>query len=122
MSRVASGAGDVLGGLRSSAARTVYGGGDVLRRVVGADRIIDQPDVQAAMTAPQSAAGTTGSVIGDVGQFFLPTGATKYKLAAETAKAAGLTLAQTGSPTAAVMSAATAIVAPPVLPRPGSPV
>src|SRR3990167_9771675 len=60
LSRVASGAGDVLGGLRSSAARTVYGGGDVLRRVVGADRIIDQPDVKAAMTAPPSAAGTAG--------------------------------------------------------------
>lgn len=112
----AGGFSDVLGGLRSSAARTVYGGGDLIRRAVGMDRIINDPESQAAMTAPASAAGTAGSLVGDVGQFFLPTGVVgKMRLPAEMLKSAGLTMAQTGSPSQAVTSAAIAGAAPAVI-------
>ena len=99
-------AGDVAGGLRSSAARTVYGGGDLIRRGLGMERIVNEPDVKAAMTAPESGAGRAASVVGDVGQFFLPTPGTKFKAVKEIAKSAGLTLAQTGSPGAAAASGA----------------
>jgi hypothetical protein len=107
---------DAIGGLRSSAARTIYGGGDVIRRAVGMDRIIEQPESQVAMAAPESTAGAVGSVVGDVGQFFLPTGVVgKGKLLAEAAKSAGLTLAQTGSPTQAAVSAGITGAAPAVM-------
>lgn len=116
LSQAAGVAGDVLGGLRASAARTVYGGGDIIRRAVGMDRIIDDPQSQAAMTPPQTTVGKAASVAGDIGQFFLPTGvAGKGKLAAEMLKSGGLTLAQTGSPTQALTSAAITGVAPAVI-------
>lgn len=107
-------AGDVLGGLRSSAARTVYGGGDYLRRGWNAvvpesmetERIIDTPEVQAQMQAPDSRTGQIASFAGDVGQFFLPTNVVgKGAKLAEIAKAGALTLAQTRDPLSAGVSA-----------------
>lgn len=66
---------DIAGGARAGAAKIVYGGGDLIRQglaQLGADqvlpewagggRIIDKPDVQAAMTAPASVAGSIGEL------------------------------------------------------------
>lgn len=71
---------DLAGGVRSSVATTVYGGGDLIRRGYNAlvpesmetERIINRPDVQARMTAPDSGAGTIGRIAGDVAQFAVP--------------------------------------------------
>lgn len=113
--------GDLAGGLRSSAARTVYGGGDLIRRGYNAlvpeslevERVINRPQVQAAMKAPESTAGTIGSAGGDIAQMFLPTGApARFKKAAEVVKAGALTLAQTGSPGAAATSAGITALVP----------
>ena len=106
-------AGDVLGGLRSSAARTVYGGGDLIRRATGMERVVNRPDVQAEMTAPESRAGSAASFVGDVGQFFLPTGVIgKGAKLAEIAKSGALTLAQTRDPLSAGVSAGLTAVIP----------
>ncbi|MEK9722051.1 MAG: hypothetical protein VW405_01025 [Rhodospirillaceae bacterium] len=72
--------GDVLGGLRSSAARTLFGGGDLVRAgwntlVPDAweyERIYNEPDVQAMMRAPESGYGTLGRIAGDIAQFAVP--------------------------------------------------
>lgn len=64
--------GDVPGGIMSSIARTVYGGGDWIRRGLGMERIYDEPEVKEAMTAPNTWGGTIGSVGGDVAQFAIP--------------------------------------------------
>ena len=118
-------AGDAIGGLRASAMNTVVGGGDMLRRGWNAvmpesmevDRIVDEPDVRALTTPPDSPAGRSAKVVGDIAQFFMPTGlagaATKgVKLGAEIAKSGALTMAQTGSPTQAATSAALTGVIP----------
>ena len=64
--------GDLMGGVRSALARTVYGGGDVIRRATGQPRILDTPEVVARTTAPDSPAGRFGSVMGDVAQVAIP--------------------------------------------------
>jgi hypothetical protein len=87
---------DVGGGLLSSAARTVYGGGDILRRGLGMERIIETPDVQAAMTPPESTAGRLASAGGDIAQFLSPASVGKYKTAWEMAKAGVIGAAQSG--------------------------
>ncbi len=104
---------DVVGGLRSTVARTVFGGGDLVRQGLGMERVIDRPEVQAWMTAPDSTAGRVASAVGDVAQFFLPTGAVgKVRQGAEIVKAGALTLAQTGDPATAGVSAGITAVVP----------
>lgn len=98
---------DALGGVRAGIANTVYGGGDIIRRATGMERIIDTPEVKAAMTPPASTAGKVGMAAEQIGEFFLPTGlaGTAGKVA-EVAKAGALTAAQTGgNPTATAASA-----------------
>lgn len=109
---------DMNDGLRSSLARTMYGGGDVVRRAwnavapdaVDVDRVIDRPDVQATMTPPATAVGRAASATGDIAQFFTPAGGVgKVRAALEVGKAAALTGAQGGGTgdvaTAAALSA-----------------
>lgn len=98
---------DILGGLRASAASTVVGGGDVIRRGLGMERIVDKPEVRALTDAPDSTLGRGAKMAGDVAQFFIPVGGVgKVKTGLEMAKAGGLTLAQTGSPGQALASVA----------------
>ena len=47
-------------------------GGDLIRRGLGMDRVIDRPAVQRAITAPPSAAGQVGRIAGDVAQYAIP--------------------------------------------------
>lgn len=78
--RVGQAARDLVGGVRSSAATTVFQGGDLIRRGYNAlaperfemERVIDTPEVQAAMAAPESAMGTVGRLAGDAAQFAVP--------------------------------------------------
>ena len=72
---------DLVRGAAAGAASTVYHGGDLLRRgwnVVmpgeqfDASRIINQPDVQAAMTPPDSTAGKLGFYGEQAAEFAVP--------------------------------------------------
>lgn len=72
--QIGAGVTDLAKGALSSAASTVYHGGDLIRRAFGMERIIDRPDVKAAMTAPDSAAGKAGSIIEQGAEFMLPGG------------------------------------------------
>lgn len=106
---------DVAGGVRAGMANTVFGGGDLIRRAVGMDRIIDDPEVQAAMTPPQSTAGKVGFAGEQIGEFFIPTGVVgKAGRVAEVAKSGALTLAQSRDPKAALASSAITAALPPV--------
>jgi len=97
---------DAFGGVRAGLATTVFGGGDLIRRGLGMERVINQPDVQAAMTAPDSTAGKVGKAAEQIGEFFIPTGLVgKAGKVAEVVKSGLLTTAQTGSPTAGGASA-----------------
>jgi hypothetical protein len=88
---------DVVGGVRAGLANTVFGGGDLIRRGLGMERIVDQPDVKALMTPPDSMAGKIGYHGEQIGEFFAPTGMVgKAGKIAEVAKSGLLTLAQTG--------------------------
>ena len=72
--------GNFLRGVKAGAASTVYHGGDLLRRgyngVVPAsmetERIINQPDVQAAMTPPDDALGKLGFGVEQIAEFAVP--------------------------------------------------
>lgn len=110
--RVGQGARDLAGGVRASAATTVYEGGDLIRRGYNAlvpqrfeaERVINQPDVQASMTAPDSAMGTVGRLVGDAAQFAVPlTRVTKAMKGAPLLMRAGADALASGS-VAAVQS------------------
>lgn len=106
LSRIGNAVGDVAEGVTAGAKRTIYGGGDLIRRGLGMERIIDKPEVQQAMTPPPSTAGRIGYMGEQVGEFFLPVPTpAKYAKAADVVKSGVLTLAQTGSPTTAGVSA-----------------
>lgn len=106
---------DAVGGVRAGLASTVYGGGDLIRRGLGMERVIDTPEVQAAMTPPDSTAGRVGKAAEQIGEFFLPTGLVgKAGKVAEVIKSGALTTAQTGSPTAGGVSAGITAAMPPV--------
>lgn len=51
---------DMLQGAAAPTAQMIYGGGDLIRRGLGMERIIDKPYVQAAMDAPDTVAGKIG--------------------------------------------------------------
>jgi hypothetical protein len=68
---------DFLEGLTGSGARLVYGGGNLLRRVTGSQRIINEPDVQQAMSIPESTSGKVGGIVGTVAPYFTTGGIAK---------------------------------------------
>lgn len=51
---------DMVQGAAAPTSQMIYQGGDLIRRNLGMNRIIDKPEVQAAMTAPDSVAGKIG--------------------------------------------------------------
>ncbi|MEQ1726747.1 MAG: hypothetical protein ABL982_00085 [Vicinamibacterales bacterium] len=64
--------GDTLRGAKAGLVRTAVHGGDYIRRGLGMDRIIDEPDVQAAMTPPASTAGKVGFGVEQAAEFLAP--------------------------------------------------
>lgn len=121
----------VLGGLVEGAAKgvanTVIGLGQMAHRLPGVSTAVDAlygtPGLsKAAFPAAREAVKptTTAQKVGygaeQMGEFFLPTGAAgKVGQAAEIAKSAGLTLAQTDSPTAALVAGGITAAAPVVI-------
>lgn len=63
---------DFASGIRAGAESTVYHGGDLLRRATGMDRIIDKPEVQAAITPPASPQGQAGFMTERGAEFLAP--------------------------------------------------
>lgn len=95
-----------VAGAKATFFKTVYGGGDLLRRATGAERIINTPQAQARMTAPPGRA----SQIGQFGMEALEFGAAG-KLATAAAELAPVvsTLTRIGlKPTTARIVAAVA--------------
>jgi len=104
-------------GVAAGAALSVFKGGDTIRRGLGMNRVIDNPDVKQAMTAPDSMAGQVGKGAEQVAEILIPSmGATKALKAAQFGKAAivgadaliagGVTGLQTGGDPKAMAEAA----------------
>lgn len=77
---IGSTADDFIGGAKAQAAKVVYGGGDLIRRGaqklgLPVERIVDKPDVQAAMTPPDSLAGRAGQFATETAEFAIPANA-----------------------------------------------
>jgi hypothetical protein len=64
--------GDFAEGAVSGAASTVFHGGDLIRRIFGMPRVINNPDVQQAMKTPDSVAGKVGKTAEQVAEFAIP--------------------------------------------------
>jgi hypothetical protein len=86
--------GDVLTGFGSDIAKTVFEGGDLLRRAVGMDRVIDSPEVQASITPPPTIAGKTGALASTILQFASPSGLVGKGVKAAETLSAGTKLAR----------------------------
>jgi hypothetical protein len=74
--------GDVLKGIGAEAISGVVGGGDLIRRGLGMERIKDKPAVKALTTPPASLGGKIGSFGERTAEFLLP-GAAEEKLVAK---------------------------------------
>lgn len=121
---LASAAVDALQGARAGLLRTAFKGGDLIRRGLGMERVIDTPEAQAAMTPPQSLAGKVGFYGEQIGEFAVPlskvTAAVKgapmaARMLAEGAAAAGVGAVQSGGdPNAAIVAGTLGAMAPSV--------
>lgn len=63
---------DLLAGVGSGVLSTIFHGGDLVRRMTGQERIIDTPEVQAAITAPQTPMGQAGKFIEQSAEYLIP--------------------------------------------------
>jgi hypothetical protein len=84
---------DLAVGAGTGFAHTVFSGGDLIRRATGMNRIIDEPDVKALITPPDSTAGRLGYGLEQVGEFFVPAkaGLSSVKIASKLPQAATVT-------------------------------
>lgn len=105
MERVVQGTGDLAKGALAGVASTVIHGGDLIRRGLGLERVIDTPEAQAAMRAPASQAGRIGQFAEQAAEFIVPgamvgravrTAPLVARMAAEGATAAGVAGVQSG--------------------------
>lgn len=107
---------DFAEGVLSGAASTVFNGGDLIRRAIGMKRVIDNPEVKQAMTAPDSIPGQAGKFVEQGAEFAIPgsVAAKAGKVAKlgvlaragiEGATAAGVAATQTGGNPAATATA-----------------
>lgn len=107
---------DLLEGVASGAASTVFHGGDLLRRMTGMERVINTPEAQQAMRAPNTTAGSIGKYGEQVAEFAVPLARLSKaaaglsiipRLAAEGAAGAGVAGVQSGGdPVQTAMGAA----------------
>lgn len=106
---------DFVEGAASGLASTVFHGGDLIRRGLGMERVIDSPEAQQAMRAPETTAGTVGRVVEQGAEFALPlskvsraTSALSVipRVAADAAASAGIAGIQSGGDTTQMAIAA----------------
>lgn len=114
LSRAAGTVADVGIGALKGAANTVSGLGDMARKIPGVsqlDRLVTPIEVD---TTPSNTAQKVGFGTEQIGEFFVPVAgvAGKAKKAADVAKSGVLTLAQSGSPVAAGVSAGLTAIMP----------
>lgn len=104
---------DLAEGFVSGAAGMMFGGGDLIRRGLGMERVIERPAVQEAMRAPESFAGQVGRLLEQGAEFAVPLtrvsravqGAGLLKRsAAEAAASAGVAGVQTGGEPGAMVA------------------
>lgn len=96
---------DVGGGAVSGLMSSAFHGGDVIRRGLGMERVIETPEAQAAMAPPEGLAGNLGFLAEQIAEFAVPlTKVSKAvkaasfgkKLLAESAASAGVAGVQSG--------------------------
>lgn len=96
---------DAAKGVGAGAVSTLFHGGDLIRRGLGMERVIDRPEVQQSMTPPQSPAGKVGFFGEQAAEFAVPLSkiarVTKglpilQRMAAEGAASAGVAGIQSG--------------------------
>lgn len=63
---------DAVKGAGAGAASTLFHGGDLIRRGLGMERVIDRPEVQRAITPPESVGGKVGFGIEQAAEFGVP--------------------------------------------------
>ncbi len=63
---------DLLGGIGSGLASTVFQGGDIIRRGLGMERVIERPEVQQLITPPPGLAGGVGYGAEQIAEFLIP--------------------------------------------------
>lgn len=115
-------AADMAEGATSGILSTAFHGGDLIRRGLGMERVIDSPEAQQAMRAPDSVAGMIGKGGEQVAEFAVPLSKLSKsvsalswlsRMAAEGAAGAGTAAVQTGGDPTAMAAGA-------VLPAAGS--
>lgn len=74
--------GDVLKGVGAEAIGGIVGGGDLIRRATGIQRIKDRPEVKSLTTPPASLGGKIGSIGERTAEYLIP-GAAEEKLVAK---------------------------------------
>lgn len=121
---IAKGALDAVEGVGSGVLSTVFHGGDLVRRALGMNRVIDKPEVKGLMSAPSSIPGKVGKFAEQAAEFAVPGGiaskATRGmglipRLAAEAGTAGTVGAVQSGGDLGATASATVAGAAGPVL-------
>lgn len=70
--RVARNVVDAVKGVGAGAASTLFHGGDLIRRGLGMERVIERPEVQSAMTPPSSLGGKAGFIGEQAAEFGVP--------------------------------------------------
>lgn len=115
---------DAAEGAASGAASTVFHGGDIIRRGLGMNRVIDNPDVKQAMAAPDTLMGKAGKLVEQGAEFAIP-GAAGLKAAkgaglaarmgVEALGAGGTALVQSGGDPGAAVGGALAGAAGPAI-------
>jgi hypothetical protein len=63
---------DMAEGAVSGAASTVFGAGDIVRRLTGQERILNKPAVQQSMHTPDTIAGKVGKFVEQGAEFAIP--------------------------------------------------
>lgn len=109
-------------GVLAGAASTMFHGGDLIRRGLGMERVIARPDVQQAITPPQSTAGKVGFYGEQAAEFGVPLAKIArvtqglpflQRMAGEAAASAGVAGIQSGGdPSAMAVGAAGGAVIP----------
>lgn len=109
-------------GVKAAALSTIYNGGDLIRRGLGMERVIDRPEVQQAITPPDSVGGQIGFYGEQAAEFAIPlsrlakanAGAGLMKRAATDAAASGAvaTVQSGGDPTQTGLAVAGGAVLP----------
>lgn len=115
---------DAAKGIKAGALSTVYHGGDVIRRSLGMERVIDTPEAQAVITPPDNLAGKAGFLVEQGAEFAVPlTRLAKLtksmglgkRMAVDAAASLGVGAVQSGGDPATMGTAATLGAAVPMV-------